>query len=268
MSSCSEKDRLMDALDTRHPDASVLRAHAASCAECGPELAALEGAFELLAALPDPQPRPEVMARIAAAVEADAAHSAAPIAARPSTRPAYGPTLALGLFGMALLRGATLFYGVRTDIRFLPLVERLAAPIALGVLYIVGMSVLFLWRRPWGAFLVLGAAAAVAVGATEPGFHVHDVFVNSGCLPAGLTVGLAPLACAFFLGRGRIDGGAIAGAVAGMASGLLAMAVLHLHCPIGNFSHGLVGHSGVVLLLAVAGGALGRRIFVPRPAIA
>jgi hypothetical protein len=260
--SCDQKELLVDALDEKSPAAAPLREHAATCAECSAELAALQGSFDLLATLPAPAVRPEVLARIAAAI---AAEPVAPVAA---SRALWARALGLGAGGVALVRLATWYVGVRPDIRYLPMAERLAAPIVLSTLYVLGMGALFLGRRLWGGFLVAAAAAAVAVGATEPGFHITNVFTTSGCIPAGVAVGVAPLAVAFFLGRGKLDGGAVAGAVAGAASGLLAMAVLHLHCPVGNLSHGLVAHAGVTFVLAAMGALVGRQLFVERAAIA
>ncbi len=253
MSPCPERDRLVDALDERHPASAELRAHAAACGECGPAFAAMASAYQALGEAPDPSPSREALARAAAVVAA----AAAPGGAR------WWRWLAAAAIGLAVLLLAPRWVGLRENLRALPRFDRLAAPTALGALYLVGMAAFFLGRRAWGAFLVAGVAAAVAAGWTEPGYRLAHVWGHLGCLPAGAAIGLGPLVAALALGRGARSGGALAGAAAGLAAGLLGMAVMHLHCPFGEPSHGLIVHAGAALALSAVGAVGGRLVLKP-----
>jgi hypothetical protein len=255
-SACGKRGLLVDALDPGHPAAAELKTHAAGCPECGPELEALGLGYGALAALPEPAPSPELLARVAAEVARE------PVQA---TGGAWR-SVAVAAAGAAAFAGAIAWKGLRPDLRYLSIAMRLGPTAILAGLYLAGMGAVFLWRRAWGIFLVAAAGAALGIGAMEPGFQLQNAWTHTGCIPAGIGVGLAPLVVAFALARGRVDRGAIAGAVIGTASGLLAMAVLHLHCNIGNPGHGLIGHAGVTLILAGIGAATGNFALVRKTA--
>jgi len=132
---------------------------------------------------------------------------------------------------------------------------RLASPIVLSALYLIGMGAFFVGRRAWGVFLVAGAAAAVGFGVAEPGYPVAHPWVHFSCAPLGLAVAAGPLLVALAVARGRFAIGLLPGATAGLASGLLAMALLHLHCPL---AHGLTAHAMAALFATVVGALAGR----------
>lgn len=113
--------------------------------------------------------------------------------------------------------------------------------------------------RPWiTAFLLLplaffGVVLAVA-GSAGPAGPMQ-------CLTMGLIVSFLPWLIAMgMLWRGHPVAPTLTGAIAGMATGLYGLAMLHLSCPNTGMVHLMVFHGGVIVLASLVGAAIGRLV--------
>src|SRR5262249_54045349 len=87
------------------------------------------------------------------------------------------------------------------------------------------------------------------------------------CFTRSFLVGVVPLPLALLqLRRGLVFRPAIAGALAGVATGLAGDAGVRLYCEVSAPSHVLPAHAGAILALAAVGALLGRLVLRGRPA--
>ncbi len=109
-------------------------------------------------------------------------------------------------------------------------------------------------------FLIFKYSVSAAYGHTQ----ARPDRVGFKCLRLGILTGALPLFAALASWRGSepltpVATGAAFGAGAGLGSAVL----VDLWCPVGYVPHLLLGHVLPIVLLAVAGGLLGRRLLRP-----
>lgn len=107
------------------------------------------------------------------------------------------------------------------------------------------------------------ALFALASAALWPEPAAEDVPLRTHAACAAMTVvqGLLPLAILFTLRRGSDPvHPALSGAALGMTAGAWTAAMAYLRCPHAAASHCIVAHVAPVLLFAIAGAVLGRRM--------
>jgi hypothetical protein len=113
--------------------------------------------------------------------------------------------------------------------------------------------------------LAVASAAlfAVATAALAPPSLADDLFWRRavGCMMVTGPLAVGPLALGIFAFRRAFAAASAwrAGAL-GTASGALAAATMSLVCPINSASHVIVGHGAIIVIAAVVGAVLGRRI--------
>ena len=111
-----------------------------------------------------------------------------------------------------------------------------------------------------GASVALFAGLALLVRRASPGMEVADPLRDHGpaCLGFQGLIGLTALALAARLVlRAAPIRAALAGLLAGAGAGLAAEGVSHVGCPITHLHHVLAWHGSAILVLALAGLALG-----------
>lgn len=94
----------------------------------------------------------------------------------------------------------------------------------------------------------------------KPAPYVHLV-----CCALGIAFAAAPLAAMLWVRRGSdpvhpTQTGAVLGAASGAWGGLL----IHLHCPFADPTHAVLGHVVPIVLVAIAGAFVGRRVLAVR----
>ncbi len=129
---------------------------------------------------------------------------------------------------------------------------RLLSPIQLGAVLLAVVLVEALWTAGW-----------FAIAPWSPPARIHARVLRV-CLSREYLLGLVPLAiAAAVLRRGLIARPAIAGGLAGLASGLAVESSWRVYCAVTAPGHTLGGHMGAIALLtatgAVAGALIGRR---------
>lgn len=125
-------------------------------------------------------------------------------------------------------------------------------------------------QKPLGraALVVVGLAVGVPVVLSvmpwlwAPPPEMADVPVSHFCLQLGISTGVISGGIAWLFQRGDMNGWVRALSAAG-GGGLVAFAMLQLHCPAHDATHLLIGHAGVglflVLVTAVVVAMRGRR---------
>ena len=171
--------------------------------------------------------------------------------------------------GAALAAGA----GVAASIAVLAFAGVNASPgvVALALLFVLtgAAAILFAVRlgtpaaalNPWARrALEASPLVLLALAAFQRGHGlVWDLGAPSSpsCLLVGLLAAAPPVAAAaWVLAGGSPIVSWLAGALAGTGAGLLAGGMLHLHCPIGDLSHVVPFHGGVILVAALAAAAV------------
>jgi hypothetical protein len=120
--------------------------------------------------------------------------------------------------------------------------------------------------RPAGILIIIVAATplalevwyAVWVGRSTDGLIVSPLVRSLSCAPATLAMGVAPFVMLLLGRRGSVPNYPRAAAAAmGVVSGAWGAVLVDLHCERADLLHVTLGHVLPVLLLAVAGYALG-----------
>lgn len=206
-----------------------LRAHAVSCAVCGPELARLKEGWDALAPL-DPAPPSEAVLT----------------AARASVRSSGSARLAVaGTLGLGLCVAILCAIGILPAPGTLAIASTalLAAAYVLGLLAASGRRTA---EVPFYGVTAIGLALGVL---SAPGTG----FAPAICLAFATAVALVPLALTG-LALLRSGGRSLAsGALLGAAAGTLGAAVWRLHCPAPGWQHALLFHATCVPLTAALG---------------
>lgn len=150
----------------------------------------------------------------------------------------------------------------------------LAALVAAGVTAVVhrgarGLGLTTAQRAAYAAFalplfaLVVAATTRAAPGSVTPAdgdlFHAF-----AHCAAFGSVVATGSLAVLLAAARRSSPvAPALAGAVAGVASGLVGALFLHLACPVATISHGVFAHGAPALVAGALGALAGRRVLSP-----
>ncbi len=129
---------------------------------------------------------------------------------------------------------------------------RLLSPLQLGGVLLAVVLVQAFWTAGW-----------FAVAPWSPPLRLHARVLRV-CLSREYVLGLVPLAIAgAVLRRGLTPRPAIAGGLAGLASGLAVESSWRVYCAVTTPEHTLAGHMGAIALLAatgaLAGALIGRR---------
>jgi len=129
---------------------------------------------------------------------------------------------------------------------------RLLSPLQLGGVLLAVVLVQAFWTAGW-----------FAVAPWNPAPHLHAQVLRV-CLSREYLLGLVPLAlAAAILRRGLTTRPALAGGLAGLASGLAVESSWRVYCAVTAPEHTLAGHMGAIALLtatgALAGWLIGRR---------
>lgn len=123
---------------------------------------------------------------------------------------------------------------------------RLLSPLQLAAVLLAVVLVQAFWTAGW---------FAVAPWSPPPRLHARVLGV---CLSREYLLGLLPLAIAgLVLRRGLTPRPVIAGALAGLASGLAVESSWRVFCAITTPQHTLAGHMGAIALLAATGALAG-----------
>ena len=122
---------------------------------------------------------------------------------------------------------------------------------AIRPLYIPALSVRSIWA------LSLLAIVATCVAAFMPATQISptssETFSHaSACMGMGLLIGLPVYGVVRALDRGNPLGGLLAAAAAALGGNL----VLQMHCPLGDATHILMGHSSVAIIFVAGLGLL------------
>lgn len=126
---------------------------------------------------------------------------------------------------------------------------RLLSPLQLAAVLLAVLLVQAFWTAGW---------FAVAPWSPPPRLHGRVLRV---CLSREYLLGLVPLAIAgAWLRRGLTPRPAIAGGLAGLASGLAVESSWRVYCAVTTPEHTLAGHMGAIALLAVTGALAGSLI--------
>jgi len=123
---------------------------------------------------------------------------------------------------------------------------RLLSPLQLGAVLLAVVLVQAFWTAGW---------FAVAPWSPPPRLHAQVLRV---CLSREYLLGLLPLAIAgVVLRRGLTPRPALAGGLAGLASGLAVESSWRVYCAITTPGHTLAGHMGAIALLTATGALVG-----------
>jgi hypothetical protein len=87
-----------------------------------------------------------------------------------------------------------------------------------------------------------------------PGEGVAFATACFKCFGFGGALGLPVLGLAFVMRRAQVDGAAVA-ALAGVVAGLMGNLALHLHCPVVDPLHLIIGHALLVVVFSIAAAA-------------
>ncbi len=165
-----------------------------------------------------------------------------------------------------------LFIERRPDLRSIPAVQLavgLAVPLiaALVAVAAVARRGEFGLGEPKARTVTMAVASAalfaVATAALAPPSLADDLFWRRavGCMMVTGLLAIGPLALGIFaFRRAFVAASASHAGALGTASGAFAAATMSLVCPINGASHVIVGHGATIVVAAVVGAALGRRI--------
>jgi hypothetical protein len=111
--------------------------------------------------------------------------------------------------------------------------------------------------------LVIAATTRAVPGSVVPeGDNIFHAFAHCAAFGSGIAiVALAALLAA--ARRSAPVAPALAGAVAGVASGFIGALVLHLACPVATIAHGVLAHGAPAVVGGALGALLGRRVLSP-----
>lgn len=168
-------------------------------------------------------------------------------------------TLAVaGAFVVATL--ALLIGGMRLDMGAQTVLRYVVAMLGIVVLTAATFAVSLRGhhQKPLGtvALVVVGLAVGVPVVLSvmpwlwAPPPEMADVPVSHFCLQLGISTGVISGGIAWLFQRGDMNGWVRALSAAG-GGGLVAFAMLQLHCPAHDATHLLIGHAGVGLFLVL-----------------
>lgn len=261
--------RLVELLDHRNANrdnnrdtaADELRAHADACPACRVELSSLRAGFGMLARLDIEPPSEATLSRVRQAVlderwtvESRAVPSRAPVARRTADHAlarfqGHGRVVTAGAVGLAIAAMEVVVLG--SNVGLLDSAMAWAGLVVLVAAWLLGLAAAGGAPRVAGAFGGMAALGLVMAGFSLPG----SSFGGAACL--GLMMGgvAFPLVAAGLVMGERIPRRAVSGALGGAAAGVLMVAAMRAHCPLGGFAHGVVVH-GLVIPLAAALGAV------------
>ena len=263
----SDCDRVTDALAGGKALEGALAAHAAGCAGCR----AVLDADRALGAMASVEEGDEALP----AALREALRDARPVGAFSAWQRAL-PAAAVALGVAALVLAAV----PRCDLAHQP-----AARMGLGLAALAGGLALSLALLLHGGRSGLGLTARARLGCaavTLAGFEVVTaavtVPVDGSVHLAGAAAWQARLGCALHGSLFALLAGVVvfygarrtaavsptaAGAVAGLAAGLVGALAQHLHCPVMDLDHTLVAHLAPAVFGAMAGALAGRRWLAP-----
>ena len=165
----------------------------------------------------------------------------------------------LSATGIAAIVAGVWWLGLRPDLLLFTVIDRLRAPVGLGVLIALGALALALGPRACAAFLLVAALGALLALTRRVGYPSTVSWASFACLTDGLEVGIAPLLVGLLVLRRRGSATVREGAVIGALAGLSALGALDMHCVMRGVPHNLLAHGGAAAVL-VACGALGARL--------
>lgn len=155
---------------------------------------------------------------------------------------------------------ALLIGGMRLDMGAQTVLRYVVAMLGLVVLTAAAFAVSLRGhhQRPLGKVGLVVVALAVLVPVVlavmpwlwAPPPELADVPVSHYCLQLGISTGVIAGGIAWFFQRGDMNGWVRALSAAG-GGGLVAFAMLQLHCPAHDATHLLVGHAGVGVFLVL-----------------
>lgn len=259
MSACDDVTR---SLVDGEPLSDALRDHARACPTCAAMVqVSATSAARGDEALPD---------ALRAALDADGGAVAPFSAWRVALAPA---ALTASLAALALLHPRSDLAG-QPRAPFAVASLALAALVAAGVTSVVhrgarGLGLTTSQRVAYGALsLPLFAAVVAATTRAAPGSVIpaegdvfHAFFHCAAFGSVAATLSLAALLAA--ARRSSPVAPALAGAVAGVASGFVGALFLHLACPVATVSHGVLAHGAPALVAGALGALVGRRVLSP-----
>ncbi|MFO0601578.1 MAG: NrsF family protein [Polyangiales bacterium] len=260
MSACDDVTR---ALSDGAPLDGALREHARACPSC----AALARAGAAPASRAEERMPDALRAAIAADAGAVEPFSPWRAAAAPSALTALLLVFALvraprrdlsGQLGAAFALAASTFAGLAA-LGLAAVVHRGARGLGPTTAQRIAYASLAL---PLFAAVTLATTRAVPGSVIPVGDDVARAFVHCAALgsAAAALVGAGLFAA---VRRTSPVAPALAGAVAGVASGLAGALFLHLACPVALASHGVLAHGTPAVLGGVVGALLGRRLLAP-----
>ena len=158
--------------------------------------------------------------------------------------------LAVAALGVGVMVAAVAWSGLRPDLRYLSLGERLGVPAVMVLLSTAGHLGRRGSRLANGLFLGVALGLVVGLAGIEPGLRHASVFADWRCLPFGVLVAGVALLPSLARGWGELPW--LQRASLGAAAGALAVGSLHLRCALASPGHVLGTHTAVVVIAAVA----------------
>jgi hypothetical protein len=264
----SECDMIENALLEGKSLNGAQQKHITQCAQCN-ELTATDHALSLLVAHTSGE------TQLPESLRAMVANHATPVASFSIWQRGAVPFLLV-----AAVLCAGMFLQPRHDLATQQNVTFYAALMVFATLVAAGIyTVLHRGSRGLGASLtqrvvaltsVLGLSELVLAltshgSAVSAGVQVHDLlFACAHCVLCGALVSLV-VAFGFFgvARRTAVTSPSLMGAVAGATSGIAGAMYLQVTCPNATIDHMMISHSGPVILGAVMGALVGKRLLAP-----